>query len=69
MRRRSVPLAAMLARKFGVCLMIAHQRIGQLNPPLTDALEEDAGSFVALRTGAARESRQHPIGRSESGET
>lgn len=47
------PLAAMLdqARKFGVCVVIAHQRIGQLNPRLADALEEDSGSFIALRTG------------------
>lgn len=47
------PLAAMLdqARKFGVCVVIAHQRIGQLNPQLADALEEDAGSFISLRTG------------------
>lgn len=47
------PLAAMLdqARKFGVCVVIAHQRMGQLNPQLADALEADSGSFIALRTG------------------
>lgn len=53
------PLASMLdeARKFGVCVVVAHQRIGQLNQRLADALEADAGSFIALRTGL-RDSRR-----------
>lgn len=41
----------MRGRKFGVCVIIAHQRIGQLNQRLADALEADAGSFIAFRTG------------------
>lgn len=53
------PLAAMLdqARKFGVCIVVAHQRMGQLNAQLANALEADAGSFVALRTGLADAAR------------
>ncbi|WEV59389.1 hypothetical protein OZX67_02160 [Bifidobacterium sp. ESL0728] len=53
------PLASMLdeARKFGICLVVAHQRMGQLNPHLADALESDAGSFIALRTGMGDASR------------
>lgn len=47
------PLASMLdeARKFGVYIVIAHQRIGQLSGQLADALEADTGTFIALRCG------------------
>ncbi|TPF95880.1 hypothetical protein EP30_10165 [Bifidobacterium sp. UTCIF-39] len=53
------PLASLLdeARKFGVCVVVAHQRVGQLSPRLADALEADAGSFIALRTGLRDASR------------
>ncbi|OXN00210.1 type IV secretory system conjugative DNA transfer family protein [Bifidobacterium vansinderenii] len=53
------PLTSMLdeARKFGVCVVVAHQRIGQLNSHLADALEADAGSFIALRAGLRDASR------------
>lgn len=53
------PLASLLdeARKFGLYVVIAHQRMGQLPRQLSDALESDAGSFIALRTGLSDASR------------
>ncbi|MDR1187978.1 MAG: hypothetical protein LBK95_11080 [Bifidobacteriaceae bacterium] len=64
------PLASLLdeGRKFGVFVEAAHQRLDQLDRPIADALEADAGTFVCLRTGikdGARASirlRDWPVG-------
>ena len=47
------PLAAILdeGRKFGLYVVVAHQRLGQLRSGLADALESDSGSFISLRSG------------------
>lgn len=47
------PLPKLLveARKFGVGVVVATQHLGQLSRELSDALESNTGSFVALRSG------------------
>ena len=47
------PLTSLLdeGRKFGVGVEVAHQRLGQLDRQIADALEADTATFVCLRTG------------------
>ena len=53
------PLPKLLveARKFGVGVVVATQHLGQLSRELSDALESNTGSFVALRSGLASAQR------------
>lgn len=48
-------LATMLSelRKYGVGLVLAHQYLDQLTPPIRDAVFGNAGSIVSFRVGAA----------------
>ncbi len=53
------PLPKLLveARKFGVGVVVATQHLGQLSGELSDALESNTGTFVALRSGLASAQR------------
>lgn len=53
------PLPKLLveARKYGVSVVVATQHLGQLSRELSDALESNTGSFVALRSGLASAQR------------
>jgi type IV secretory pathway TraG/TraD family ATPase VirD4 len=50
----TLTLATMLSelRKYRLCLILAHQYLGQLEPEIRDAVFGNAGTFVSFRVGA-----------------
>jgi hypothetical protein len=50
----TLTLATMLSelRKYRLCLILAHQYLGQLEPEIRDAVFGNVGTFIAFRVGA-----------------
>ncbi len=50
----TLTLATMLSelRKYRLCLVLAHQYLGQLDPEIRDAVFGNVGTFIAFRVGA-----------------